>query len=81
MEPVCRFSLFAHCCQIAENSAKKLKSSGKNWSGTLAEIAEFFAKSRNLMVRLADKPRQDLATVIRHWSVQDGISLLGFETD
>jgi hypothetical protein len=36
-----------HCCQIAENSAKKLKYSGrktnftaKNWSGTLAEIAE-----------------------------------------
>jgi hypothetical protein len=36
-----------HCCQIAENSAKKLKGSGRkklftarNWSGTLAEIAE-----------------------------------------
>jgi hypothetical protein len=36
-----------HCCQIAENSAKKLKYSGRkklftvrNWSGTLAEMAE-----------------------------------------
>jgi hypothetical protein len=36
-----------HCCQIAENSAKKLKYSGKkqlftarNWSGILATIVE-----------------------------------------
>jgi hypothetical protein len=36
-----------HCCQMAENSAKKLKYSGRkklfterNWSGILAEIAE-----------------------------------------
>jgi hypothetical protein len=36
-----------HGCQIAENSAKKLKYSdrkklfmARNWSGTLAEIAE-----------------------------------------
>ncbi len=36
-----------HCCQIAENSAEKLKYSNRkklftvgNWSGTLAEIAE-----------------------------------------
>ncbi len=38
---------WVHCCQIAENSAKKLKYRGRknlftarNWSGTSAEIAE-----------------------------------------
>ncbi len=42
-----RISIADHCCQIAENSAKKLKYSGRkksftarNSSGTLAEIAE-----------------------------------------
>jgi hypothetical protein len=36
-----------HCCQIAENSAKKLKYGGRkklfterNWNGILAEIAD-----------------------------------------
>jgi hypothetical protein len=41
-----------HCCPIAENSAKKLKYSGKkilstarNWSETLAETALLFLKN------------------------------------
>jgi hypothetical protein len=43
----CHLGPHEHCCQIAEISAKKLKYSGRkkiftarNWSGTLAEIAE-----------------------------------------